>query len=62
MEKGSRYLELENEFRSLLFSDLTPDQIDAYREGISLPPAKREERNNTAETRNDLRSENRKTV
>jgi hypothetical protein len=30
-KKAAEYLELENEFRSLLFSDLTPDQLDAYR-------------------------------
>jgi hypothetical protein len=41
-KKAAEYLEIENEFRSLLFSDLTPDQIDAYRTGIGLPPAKRQ--------------------
>jgi hypothetical protein len=41
-KKAAEYLELENEFRSLLFSDLTPDQINAYRVGIGLPPTKRQ--------------------
>jgi hypothetical protein len=41
-KEAAEYLELENEFRSLLFSNLTPDQIDAYRAGIGLPPAKRQ--------------------
>nr|AFK24838.1 hypothetical protein Josef01_02j05_49 [uncultured archaeon] len=44
-KKAAEYLELENEFRSLLFSDLTPDQIDAYRAGVGLPPATRHKTN-----------------
>jgi hypothetical protein len=39
-KKAAEYLELENELRTLLFSDLTPDQINAYRTAIGLPPAK----------------------
>lgn len=39
-KKAAEYLELENELRSLLFSDLTTDQINAYRTAIGLPPAK----------------------
>lgn len=40
-KKAAEYLALENELRSLLFSDLTADQIDAYRAEIGLPPTKR---------------------
>lgn len=40
-KKAVRYLEVENELRALLFSDLTPDQLDAYRAGVGLPPARR---------------------
>lgn len=39
-KKAAQYLEVENELRALLFSDLTPGQLDAYREGIGLPPAR----------------------
>ncbi len=39
-KKAAEYLELENELRTLLFSDLTPSQLDAYRAGIGLPPVK----------------------
>ena len=38
-KKAAEYLELENEIRALLFS-LTPGQLDAYRAGIGLPPAR----------------------
>lgn len=47
-KKAAKYLELENKFRSLLFSDLTPEQIDAYRVGIGLQPAKRKDSNATS--------------
>ena len=38
--KAAAYLELESELRTLLFSDLTPDQINAYRIALGLPPAR----------------------
>ena len=41
-KKAAEYLELETEFRSLLFSDLTLEQMDAYRAGVGLPPATRQ--------------------
>jgi hypothetical protein len=41
-KKAAEYLELEGEFRLLLFSDLTPEQVDAYRAGVGLPPATRQ--------------------
>ena len=38
-EKAREYLEIQNELRKLLFSDLTPEQLDAYRAATGLPPA-----------------------
>lgn len=46
-KKAADYLTLECEFRSLLFSELTPHQIDSYRAGVGLTPASRRERNAT---------------
>ncbi len=46
-KKAADYLTLEGEFRSLLFSELTPHQIDAYRVGVGLTPASRQESNAT---------------
>ncbi len=44
-KKAADYLMLEGEFRSLLFSELTSDQIDSYRAGVGLTPANRGEKN-----------------
>jgi hypothetical protein len=40
-EKAAKYLEIQSEFRSLLFSDLTAQQLEAYRAriGSSSPHA-----------------------
>jgi hypothetical protein len=38
-EKAREYLEIQNELRKLLFSDLTSEQLNAYRAATGLPPA-----------------------
>ena len=38
-KKASEYLEIQGELRRLLFSNLTPEQINAYRAAVGLPPA-----------------------
>lgn len=41
-KKMEQYLSLEKELRSLLFSDLTPGQINAYRKAVGLAPINHE--------------------
>ena len=38
-KKAYEYLEIQSELRSLLFSELTPEQINVYRAAIGLPPS-----------------------
>jgi hypothetical protein len=38
-EKARQYLEIQNELRKLLFSDLTPEQLNAYRTATGLQPS-----------------------
>jgi hypothetical protein len=38
-KKAAKYLEIENELRALLFSDLTSEQLDAYRAATGLGTA-----------------------
>jgi hypothetical protein len=38
-KKAAQYLEMQNEFRTLLFSKLTPDQLHDYRIAMGLSAA-----------------------